>query len=29
MDDDLYTSIIKYLKEGIVPRDKDTRKSQA
>ncbi len=28
MDDELFTSITEYLKEGIMPKDKDSKKSQ-
>ena len=29
MDDNLFTSIIRYLEKGIVPKDKVTKESQA
>ena len=29
MDDELFASIIKYLKEGTILKEKDTKKSQA
>ncbi len=28
MDNELFTSIIRYLKQEFIPKDKDTKKSQ-